>query len=339
MLFGKSWPESMPYESNIYGKLRNWICNEELLEDLRDKIRNASGDYKIELIKRYRKMDFLRTFIIICKLATENIMVEPQSRNLIHNIVGSVMGRLIFETSNIEDLRKIIKNIDNDEGFKSWVDNRREGKIWVKGTFLENKIDELFRANNDIKIGKELGKDDWDITLEDYAKYEFALISGSSYTDLESMMARGISRTSLCNILYGFIFIRRLIESLYDDFLLNWHTDEDLITGNSGINHFFDGLILLCENDKNNPWLLKCISMCHNPLQSIESIESKLDDINATRCILFLPMYPSQSALRYSVHIYAKKNFEIIILYLDDLYNILNMSDSEIKAYLGAKRI
>jgi len=178
------------------------------------------------------------------------------------------------------------------------------------------------------------------LTYGENAKYDFALFSGVSLAEVESMLAYGISRTYLHNILYGFIMLRLLIDALKDDLYITWLGDEELFVGYSGVNHFFDGIIILEEEDKENPWLLKCISTYYNPSDAIESIETKLADIGVKKCIIFLPTYPSQNAMRHSLYTYAyKKHEKIIILYLHDLYRLVEMNNNEIKGYLMRKVI
>lgn len=179
----------------------------------------------------------------------------------------------------------------------------------------------------------------WEMTFGDCVKYNFALFSGVSLTEVESMLARGISRTYLHNILYGFIMRRLLTDGLNDDLYITGYWDRDLFNGRSGVNLFFDGIIILEEKDREDPWLLKCISTYYNPLDAIESVDAKLDDMGMEKCILFVPMYPSQNALRYSVHTYSKNKHEIMMLYLHDLYEMIGMKDNKIKEYLCDKRI
>lgn len=325
-------------ETKIFRKIMEW-SNETTREQLKKKIISADGDYKKELIKGYRKMDFLRTFIIICDLSSQYINKFDDRLRFIRNLVGSVMGRLVFETSEIPELKSVLQDLNerDQEGLLDWINNRRIGKVWVLNTEIDGLIKELLSKNQKTII--EEIPENWEMTFADYAKYEFALISGTSFSDVESMMARGISRTSLCNILYGFIMMRRLIEGLGDSLYLTWYGDGDLFKGSSGVIHFFDGIIIFDENDKNNPWLFKCVATCHNPLDVIESISSKLEDIGVSRCILFMPMYPSQNAIRYCVHAYSEKRQEIMMLYLHDLYNILKMNNEDIFEYLGDKRV
>lgn len=130
------------------------------------------------------------------------------------------------------------------------------------------------------------------------------------------------------------------MDALKDDLYITWLGDEELFTGYSGVNHFFDGIIILEEEDKKDPWLLKCISTYYNPSDAIESIETKLADIGVKKCIIFLPTYPSQNAMRQSLYAYAyKKHEKIIILFLHDLYRLVEMNDNEIKGYLMRKVI
>lgn len=338
MDFIKSRKEDRPLVSDtkICKMMETW-SDESKRSELRKKITLAQGDYKKDLIKLYRKMDFFRTFIIICDLSSQHINKFDDRLRFIKNIIGSVMGRLVFETSEIPELRAVLSNLNNrdPEGLLDWINNRRLGKIWIEATKMEDLIKDLLLMDKNIRI--EEIPDNWQMTFADYASYEFALITGTSFNDVESMMARGISRTSLCNILYGYIMIRRLIESLESSLYLTWHGDGNLFKGASGIINFFDGIILLDEYDKENPWLLKCVATCHNPLDVVESISSKLDDIGMDRCILFMPMYPSHNANRFCVHAYSEKHQEIIMLYLHDLYNILRMDDIDVCDYIRDK--
>ena len=105
------------------------------------------------------------------------------------------------------------------------------------------------------------------------------------------------------------------------------------------MNHFFDGVIVLEKEDEESPWLLKCISTYYTPSDAIESIETKLDDMGMEKCILFVPTYPSQNALRHSIYTYTKTRHKVIILYLHDLYKMIGMKDDEIKGYLMRKVI
>jgi hypothetical protein len=324
---------SLVSETKIYEMMEAWL-DESNRSELRKKITLAEGDYKKDLIKLYRKMDFFKTFILICDLSSQYINKFDDRFKFIKNVVGSVMGRLVFETSEIPELREVLKDLNkrDSEGLLEWINNRRHGKIWIEATKMEDIIKDLLLMDKEIRIAEI--PDNWQMTFADYAKYEFALITGSSFNDVESMMARGISRTSLCNILYGYIMIRRLIESLGSNLYLTWHGDGNLFKGSSGIINFFDGIVLLDEDDKENPYLLKSVATCHNPLDVVESISSKLEDIGMNKCILFMPMYPSQNANRYCVHAYSEKHQEIIMLYLHDLYTILRMDNIDVCGYI-----
>jgi hypothetical protein len=177
------------------------------------------------------------------------------------------------------------------------------------------------------------------MTFEENAKYDFALFSGVAVSKVEAMLASGISHTYLHSILYGSIMLRILMDALKEDLYLTWLGDEDLFQGSSGVKHFFDGIITLEEKDRENPWLLKCIPTYCSPLDAIESVDAKLIDIGVKKCILFVPMYPSQNALRYTVYTYSQRKHEILMLYKHDLYNMIEMEENEIKEYLMEKRI
>jgi len=333
--------------TKIYKKIYQWM--EEV-----DSVKNdIKGPLDIQNIKKLIKKDFLTTFIIICDISYEYIRPDDSNKStyinpkkmIIKDIVGSVFGRLIFETEQIQKLNKIAYDFQNDVEFREWITDRRNGYIWIKGTKIEELIntmdfdilkkDKLFGEKSDKLKG---------LTRYEIAIYEFALITGSSYTDIESMIARGVSRAALCNILYSFIMIRQLIDGFkgHDDelYLAWWHDDSDLFKGQSVINYYFDGLMILDKNkDASNPWLLKCATTSHNPLDAISSVCSILEDIKMDKCVLFLPTYPSVEAMRFSVHAFAEKDIEIIMLYLHDLYYLLNSELSNIIANLNDRRI
>ncbi len=354
--------------SNIkfYEILDTWF-KEYSSKNLAEDLSVAEGDYKLELIKKSRKLDFLKTFVIICEMSYEFIDNPKTVKNQVKNIIGSVFGRIIFETSQIMSLNKTIldfdRHTDSSGLFGKWVEDRRNGYIWIKDTDIDFLIDDILdnslRDEKIIEIPETIdvtkaklnkkymeenitgaSKKSSGLTYYEYAKYEFAVISGSSFSDIESMMARGISRTSLCNILYSFILIRLFISSLCEDFYITWHEDSDLFKGKSGSYYFFNGLVILDQNeDSSNPWLLKCITTTHNPLDALESVSSILSDINMHKCILFVPTYPSEKAMRYFVYSYAEKRQEIVILYLNDLYELLKIPPSDVNAYLRTRRI
>ena len=230
-----------------------------------------------------------------------------------------------------------------DKGLMRWIDDRRDGKVWILDTFIDRRIKNLLTKNHEEKpiedrVIEEI-PDEWRMTYGENAKSDFALFSGVSLSEVESMLACGISRTYLHNILYGSIMLRILMDALKDDLYLTWLGDEDLFTGYSGVNHFFDGIIILEENDRENPWLLKCISTYCNLSDAIESIDAKLGDIGIKKCILFVPAYTSQNALRHSIFTYSKRKHRITMLYMHDLYRMVVMKDNEIKDYLIRKGI
>ena len=345
--------KTLLYETRIYERFENWFEKLDEREELKDRIKAATGDYQRELIKESRKKDFLRTFIVMCKLACQNIYTEDTEKkgltNFVRDVIGSVIGDIICETTEITKLNKILKFLekkyededkDKDENvFTEWIKDRRNGKVWILDTFVDRTIINVLQKLEGDDI-EEIPKEEWGMTYGENAKYDFALFSGVSLAEVESMLAYGISRTYLHNILYGFIMLRLLIDALKDDLYITWLGDEELFTGYSGVNHFFDGIIILEEEDKKNPWLLKCISTYYNPSDAIESIETKLADIGVKKCILFVPTYPSQNAMRHSLYTYAyKKHEKIIILYLHDLYRLVEMNDNEIKGYLMRKVI
>lgn len=343
--------EKLIKDINIFIKFNNWM-DEKTRSSLADKIKISEGDYKSQLLKISRKLDFFRTFIIICELSLQNITDKDERDKYIKDIVGSVFGRLIFETTDISILNRLFSYllIEEPDDIINWIKNRKMGLVWIKKTFIEtliNKYIEEFEKSfsNDyckreiFKISRNISVDNLELTFIDQAKIDFALMAGASYTDVESMMARGISRATLCNILYNCIFIRILIDSLKENLILTAYEDGELFTGNSGINHYFDGIIILNDEEKMNPWLLFCFSSTHNPLVAAESVDSKLNDIGMKKCILFIPAYASQNALRYSVYTYAKNHNEIMILYLSDLYNIIRLCDEDIIRYLNKRRI
>jgi hypothetical protein len=324
-------------ESMLYQRLRKWNDSDLLRENI-VRMKKAEGAYKTELFKKCRKMDFLTTFIIICELGSQHLTYGRRRETFIKNMIGSVIGRLIFETSDIKEIRTFLDDFGSRRPIelRKWLSNRRKGEVWILDTFLEETIKEALSKKDKLIEGVP---ETWKMSYSDYAKYEFSIAFGTSYTDVQSVLSRGVSRTSLCNLLYDFIMIRRLMEGLENGLILTWYGDGDLFIGSSGIRHFFDGIILLGPEDESNPWLLKCVSAVHNPLDAVESIDSKLVDIGMKRCILFMPMYPSQKALRYSLHAYTERDLEICMLYLHDLYNILRMNSCDIPSYLRGKTI
>lgn len=339
--------ESDLEKSNIHKKMSKWLEEVNLLKG------NITSANETQTIKKFIKMDFLTTFIIICDISYEYIRPYDSNNSkkmIIKNIVGSVFGRLIFETEPIQKLNKIVYGFQNSNEFCKWINDRRNGYIWIKDTEIESLIDTtefndlkdriLFTDNSNPKGG---------LTRYEIAIYEFALITGSSYTDIESMIARGVSRAALCNILYSFMMIRELIDGFKshdrDLYLAWWYDDSDLFRGQSGINYYFDGMMILDRNKDNkdrsvsNPWLLKCATTSQNPLDAISSVCSILEDIEMYKCVLFLPTYPSVEAMRYSVHAFAEKDIEIIMLYLHDLYELLTTDPATIIANLDNRRI
>lgn len=336
--------EMLLYETSIYGRFGNWFGNLGAIGELKDYIKAATGDYQKQLIKESRKKDFLRTFIVMCELACQNIYTEDTEKegltDSVSDVIGSVIGDIIFETTAITKLNEILQNFEKErkDEFMQWIKDRRSGKVWILDTFVDYTIKREVSTLKEEEI-KEIPKE-WRMTYGENAKYDFALFSGVSLAEVESMLAYGISRTYLHNILYGFIMLRLLIDALKDDLYITWLGDEELFAGYSGVNHFFDGIIILEEEDKKNPWLLKCISTYYNASDAIESIETKLADIGVKKCIIFLPTYPSQNAMRHSLYAYAyKKHEKIIILYLHDLYRLVEMNNNEIKGYLMRKVI
>ena len=341
--------KTLLYETYIYEAFKNWFeskAAKDAIDDLKTRINNAQGDYQRELIKESRKKDFLRIFIVMCQLACQNIYTEGTEKKgltkFVSDVIGSVIGDIIFESTDITTLSEILQHFELEEpykdDFRDWIKDRRNGKVWISDTFIEQTIKRV--------LSKNLKEDDieeipekWKMTYGDNAKYDLALFFGVSLPEVESMLAYGISRTYLHNILYGFIMLRILTDALRDDLYTTWLGDEDLFTGFSGVNHFFDGIIILEKEDRENPWLLKCISTCYNSSDAVESIDAKLGDLGVKKCILFVPTYPSQNAIRHSLYTYAYKNHEIIMLYLHDLYRMVGKKDDEIKFYLMRKMI
>lgn len=332
--------------THIYKTIIGWL-NKSDLTKLETSIADLSIKDKFDIRKNLLKKDFFTTFLIICDISYSYITDPDSKKDTVKDIIGSVFGRLIFETESIPELNKIINEFYSNKGFarsfKSWIEDRRNGHIWIENTRIDELIDHYFE--NRVAIRKEIiiGDSAKGMTRSEYAVYEMAMMTGSSYMDIESMLARGISRTSLCNIFYSYLMIKQLIDGLDEDFYLTWYEDNDLFKGSSGVNHFFDGMILLNDEDTSEPWLLKCVTTSHNPLDAIECLSSTLDDISLGKCIIFLPTYPSQNAMRYSVHAYANYNQEVIILYLQDLYTMLRFNidndKEEIRTYLESRRI
>jgi len=339
--------KTLLYETRIYKRFENWFENLGAIEELKDRIKAATGDYQRELIKESRKKDFLRTFIVMCELACQNIYTEDTEKdgltNFVSDVIGSVIGDIIVGTADIKKLNEILQNFEEEKTYKDkfsqWIKDRRKGKVWILDTLVDQTIEKVLSQKLKEEYIEEI-PEEWRMTYGENAKYDFALFSGVSLAEVESTLAYGISRTYLHNILYGFIMLGLLIDALKDDLYITWLGDEELFAGYSGINHFFDGIIILEEEDKKKPWLLKCISTYYNPSDAIESIETKLADIGVKKCILFVPTYPSQNAMRHSLYTYAyKKHEKIIILYLHDLYRLVEMNDNEIKGYLMRKGI
>ena len=343
-------PGKMPiHEAIIYKKFEEWSGErqERELRELKEDIENAKEtDYKTELQKEYRKKDFLRIFIVMCELSRKNFSEGEKNETLkdfIMDVIGAVIGDIILETNNIQRLNKILCDLEENylDEFEQCVKDRRKGRVWVQDHKSINETIEKVLAGRGLKGEKmEQVPEEWKMTFENYAKYDISMFAGVSLTEVESMLARGISRTFLHNILYGHIMRRILLDALKTDLYLTWYGDEDLFTGYSEVNHFFDGIITLEDEDRGNPWLLKCISTYCNPLDAIESVDAKLDDIGVKRGILFVPLYPSQNALRYcgSRFIHTQRR-EIIMLYLHDLYEMIEMPNNEIKEHLKGKRI
>lgn len=334
------------HDALIYKKFEMWSgkSQKDELKALKKKIEKADGTYKKELQKIYRKKDFLRIFIIMCVLTRQNFGAGKEKdilREFTMGVIGCVIGDMILETNNIRELNEILFDLEkrHPDEFRRCVDDRREGQVWIMDhKSITETIDNVLQ---DLK-GENMEEipEGWGITFEDYARYDFAMFSGLSVTEVESMLARGISRIYLRNLLYGFIMRRILMDALGDDLYLTWYNDEDLFTGHSGVNHFFNGIIILEDKDRENPWLLKCISTYYNSLDAIESIDAKLGDIGVSKCILFVPMYPSQNALRYCGDRFIQMRQEIIMLYLHDLYEMSGIVDDDgIKEYLMERRI
>ena len=322
-------------ETSIYNYLKK--CSGKDLKNelgaLEKRIKKVEfDDYKKELQKEYRKRDFWRIFIAICKLARQNFDEGKDKESLkyfVMNVIGCVIGDITLETNNIKILNKILRYFGSDtrlqDAFERCVKDKKEGKVWIMDNkpiteTINETIESILSQNQRKKSMKEV-PEELNMKLEDYAKYNFALFSGVSLTEVESMLARGISRTYLHNILYGFIMRRILMDGL----IKKLEEKDDL--------YLRDDLYL------TGFWVLRCISTYYNPLDAIESIDAKLDDIGVKKCILFVPMYPSQNARRYSVYTYSEKKHEIMMLYLHDLYEMIEMDKGKIKDYLRGKRI
>ena len=396
-------------ETHIYETFEKWFGEdaEEVMVELKACIANAEGDYKRGLIKEYWRKDFLKSFIVMCDLTYQNIGTKERK---IKNIIGYVIGDIIFETSDIIKLNEIMKYLEKpflfsidmrfeeelsksnliseklekkfkakgyplsknanimkkrddkwvitdekkflvakegeklniyeeSEEFVQWIKDRKNGKVWILDTRIDSTIEEAISQGLKKEPVKVIQNKKWEMTYGANAKYDLALFSGVAVSKVEAMLASGISHTYLHSILYGSIMLRILMDALKDDLYLTWLGDEDLFTGSSGVNHFFDGIITLEEKDRENPWLLKCIPTYCSPLDAIESVDAKLIDIGVKKCILFVPMYPSQNALRYTVFTYSQRKHEILMLYRHDLYNMVEMEENEIKEYLIRKRI
>lgn len=335
------------YETIIYKQFKGW-SGEHLkleLEELKKRIDNVEeGTYKKELQKEYRQRDFLRIFIVMCELARENFgegKKKDTLKDFVMNVIGGVIGDIILETNNIETLNRILSDLEkrHHDEFMHCVEDRRAGKVWILDhKSISETIENVLQKQKEKEMGEVSEKCKY-LTFGDYAKYNFAMFSGVSRTEVESTLARVISRTYLHSILYGQIMRMILMDAFGNDLYLSWYGDEDLFTGYSGVKHFFDGIIILEEEDRENPWLLKCISTYNNPLDAVESVDAKLDDIGVKKSILFVPMYPTQNTLRYSVYAYSEKKHEILVLYLHDLYEMLGLEGNKIKGYLRGKRI
>jgi hypothetical protein len=410
MRIHKHVPSETPLsQTRIHKKFKKWLDDlEEEMETAKGDINGATEAYQRFLIKENRKKDFLKTFIVLCDLAFQNIDAEKEKINQIRDVIGYVIGDIIFETTDIIKLNKIMKYLEKtylfsidmrfeeelnksnliseklekkfkakgyplsknanimkkrddkwvitdekkflvakegeklniyeeSEEFIQWINDRKNGKVWVLDTSIDSTIEEaISQGKETVKV---IPEKNWGMTFEENAKYDLALFSGVSVSKVEAMLASGISHTYLHSILYGSIMLRILMDALKDDLYLTWLGDEDLFIGSSGVSHFFDGIITLEEDDRENPWLLKCIPTYCSPLDAIESVDAKLIDIGVKKCILFVPMYPSQSALRYTVYTYSQRKHEILMLYKHDLYNMIEMEKNEVKKYLMEKRI
>lgn len=233
------------YETEIYKKLRDWSgdFNRSTLKTLKECIERAEGDYRKELQKIYRKTDFVRTFIIMCELARQ-IFVEEKDKeapkDFIMNVVGSVIGDIILETNNIKRLNEIMRDLDgrHHKELTRCVHDRKEGRVWILDhTSIREDIENVLSENQKEKEMERVPVN-WEMTFGDCVKYNFALFSGVSLTEVESMLARGISRTYLHNILYGFIMRRLLTDGLNDDLYITGYWDRDLFNGRSGVNLF-----------------------------------------------------------------------------------------------------
>jgi hypothetical protein len=326
-------------ETYIYKKIETWDAfSEEEKEGGAEYKIGSKGEYNVERAKFCRKKDFLRTFIILCQIASRTIYPDMQMKEFVGNAIGTVLGDLIWETENIEDLRKIVAHLslNHEKEFLEWIDDRKKGRVWILETKISTLIDNAIDSNVMKKHIKRIPPD-WKMTFEDFTRYEFGLYSDISFTEVEAVLARGISYNYLCNILYGFIIFRILMSAYENNLYINLFGDEKLLRGHSGINHFFDGILVLSESDRAKPWLLKCVCKYNNPLDAIESVDSKMDDIGAKRSIMFVPMYPSQKALQYSVYTRSEKQYEIAILYLIDIYRLIWTEDA--RGYLIEKAI
>jgi hypothetical protein len=113
----KHLPSETPLsETRIHDKFKDWLSNlDEEMKKAKDEINGATEAYQKDLIKENRKKDFLRTFIILCELAFQNIDVEKEKTNLIdliRDVIGYVIGDIIFETTDIIKLNEIMKYLE-----------------------------------------------------------------------------------------------------------------------------------------------------------------------------------------------------------------------------------
>ncbi len=151
-------PSKTPlYETHIYERFKRWLENSDEMKVLKDRINAESGTYQRDLIKECREKDFFTTFIVMCKLACQNIDAEEEK---IKDVIGYVMGDIIFETTEIPKLNEILKYLEikdsekvhyKDEGLMRWIDDRRDGKVWILDTFIDWTIKSLLTKNHEEK--------------------------------------------------------------------------------------------------------------------------------------------------------------------------------------------
>lgn len=290
----------------------------------------------------YIKVSILETPVVMCQIVfeklpqiryTSQIKDRTAKEDYIMDIIGSVLGRIIAVSETIEEQRKLY---ENEKMIKKWNDERK-GRIWIKGTFLENAIKKIITTMNQDKDSELIEK------YKRYVEQELARFYNLSPSELPSYFDAGIiNEIDMRFILKSHIMRTIFLYALkgFDENPLKRNflflANDDMPKGIKGepTTYFFDGAGTI-EAEGFKPWLEKNSFYFHFKLKdanadaNVQRIADTCRVTNVDKCVFFQPIGQTIGAAEKESDMFQSINRNIHIFYSKDMCEIIKILNPE----------